>query len=472
MISWAKTSRDIESGRVLLARENLVAFSKRLNVRYVPVDHHWTIADALQAVERGDERRVLLTVPPRHGKSELGSINFPPWFLGRQPDKRIISASYAAALANTFSRRARNLIGHPLYPFEITTAGDLSNVQRWDIAGHRGGYISAGVGGSIAGHGADVLLIDDPVGSAEQADSATYRERAWEWYTQDAYTRLEPGGSVVVIGTRWHEDDLIGRLLNGADRWLHIDLPAINDDGDALWSERFPVERLREIEAEIGARAFLSLYQQRPSPVEGSILKREEWRHWREPLPPFDWILQAWDTAYKTSEQNDYSVGITMGLARNGFYLLDLWRGRVPFPELKRIVRDQYDLWQPHEVAIEDAASGQSLLQEFSDARIMPGTSQTTDPLAFHRALPVVPFKPDRDKLARVNAVSPYVEGGHVYLPADATWREAFIEEAATFPNGVHDDQVDAFTIGMLRLIERANALRPVDPAIRAAWAR
>ena len=130
MISWAKTSRDIESGRVLLARENLVAFSKRLNVRYVPVDHHWTIADALQAVERGDERRVLLTVPPRHGKSELGSINFPPWFLGRQPDKRIISASYAAALANTFSRRARNLIGHPLYPFEITTAGDLSNVQR------------------------------------------------------------------------------------------------------------------------------------------------------------------------------------------------------------------------------------------------------------------------------------------------------------------------------------------------------
>lgn len=250
------------SGRELLARSDLLLFTRRMFPQYDVADHHKRIAIALHAIECGDLDRLVITMPPRHGKSELASVHFPAWFLGRNPDQRIIAASYAATLAYRFSRRARNLLNHPLWPFAVRAAGDLANVQSWDVEGHRGGYYAAGVGGGIAGHGADLLLIDDPVRSAEEADSETYRERTWEWFNQDAVTRLEPGGRIVLIGTRWHEDDLIGRALASGEVWERIDLPALDEDGCALWPDRFSAEMFDRIKTQIGARAFEALYQQ------------------------------------------------------------------------------------------------------------------------------------------------------------------------------------------------------------------
>ncbi len=451
------------AGEAERARRRLIPFVRRMYPAYREAPHHRLIGEALESVESGDTRRLVITVPPRHGKSTLASEHFPPWFLGRNPNKRIIAASYAAVLAYRFSRRARNLLADPRWPFDVTTAGDLAQVQSWDLAGYRGGYVAAGVGGGIAGIGADLLLVDDPVRSAADAESATVRDATWNWYTSDAYTRLEPGGAVVLIGTRWNEDDLIGRALaQHEEGWVHLDLPAIAEEGDllgrspgdALWPERFGADRLAEIKATLGSRAFASLYQQRPSPAEGGLLKREWWRYWTHAeMPWFDWKLQTWDTAFKTGQQNDWSVCQTWGVANRGFYLLDQWRARVEFPVLKRAVVDQYARHRPDEVLIEDAASGQSLIQSLADDTL----------------LPIIPFKPDKDKVARVNAVTPYVEAGRAFLPADAPWLDEFVEEMAAFPTGAHDDQVDPMAMAIARLALRAAPDR-VDPGLAAAF--
>jgi len=443
---------ELHDRRDQLARDNLIVFTKRTFPAYAPASHHWRIAQALQAIEARDIDRLVITMPPRHGKSELASVHFPAWFIGRNPDQRIIAASYAAGLAYRFSRRARNLLADPAWPFpEVATAGDWSAVQAWDIANHRGGYVAAGVGGGITGHGADVLLIDDPVASADEADSATFRERTWSWFTETALTRLEPAGRVVVIGTRWHEDDLIGRILSGpqAADWTVLHLPALDADGAALWPERYGPAALARIRADVGSRAFNAQYQGSPSPAEGAILKREWWRYWREPLPPFSRIVQSWDTAYKVGSSNDYSVGTTWGVAENGYYLLDRWRERVEFPALKRAVQSQYVKWSPREIIVEDAASGQSLIQELKH-----GTR-----------LPIIPFRVDRDKIARVNAISAVVESGRVFLPAEASWLGEFEEEAAAFPFAAHDDQVDSLSMALARIALGAREIE-IGPAV------
>nr|MDP9473012.1 terminase family protein [Chloroflexota bacterium] len=314
------------------SRRRLIPFTRRMFPAYQPARHHALIAAQLEAIERGELDRLIVTMPPRHGKSTLASEHFPAWYLGRNPDKRIIACSHTAQLAYTFSRRARNIVTAPAYPFTVRLASDLSAVQSWDIAGTRGGYVAAGVGGPITGMGANVLLIDDPVKSAEEADSPTYREAAWEWWTGTARTRLEPGGAVVVIGTRWHEDDLIGRLLQSG-HWDVLHLPALSEDDAALWPERFDLAALERIRTEIGSRNWEAQYQGRPSSAEGAILKREWWGWYRAgETPTFSRIVQAWDTAYKAGRSNDWSVCTTWGEAVNGYYLLDRYRARVEFP--------------------------------------------------------------------------------------------------------------------------------------------
>lgn len=453
-----------------LARANALVFTKYMFPDYLLARHLKEIAEGLHAVERGDIDRLMINVPPRHGKSELASVHYPAWYLGRNPDRRVILGSYSASLAYAFSRRARNILSHPLFPFTdqegypIRTAGDLSNVQRWDIEGHRGGFLAAGVGGGIAGHGASVLIVDDPISGAEQADSAAYRDRAWNWFTQDATTRLDPGGAIIMIGTRWHHDDPFGRALNGEDTWTHIDLQAITEweDGSrsALWPARYDLAALDRLRGQLGERAFEALFQQRPSKQSGAILKRDDWQFWEGIVPPLEWMVTAWDTAFKPGQQNDWSVGVTIGLSTLGdFYVIDRWRAKVEFPDLKRGVSAQYIRWHPDEVVVEDAASGQSLIQEMKRARGEETTWQGA-PL-----VPVVPFKADPSKLARVHAISPYVEGHRVYLPADAPWLDEFMTEATDFPTGEHDDQVDAFAIGMLRLIVHGSeSLTPASP--------
>lgn len=429
------------------ARRRFPWFIRRLFPVYTAGRHLTILAEALDRTARTPGGRLIVTMPPRHSKSLHVSEHFPAWYLGRYPERRVIAASHSASLAYTFSRRVRSKFSDPAWPFTtVAVAGDLANVQRWDIADHRGGYVAVGVGGTPTGQGADLLVIDDPLRSAADAESETIRGALWEWYQGTIRTRLEPNASIVVTATRWHEDDLTGKLVaaqeTGGEQWEHLHFPAIDEDGDALWPERWPVADLQQTRIAIGERAWEAQYQGRPAPAEGAILKREWWRYWRDPLPAFSRIVQSWDTAYKAKESNDYSVGTTWGVADDGYYLLDRWRERAEFPDLKRAVQSQYIKWHPREIVVEDAASGQSLIQELKH-----GTR-----------LPIVPFKVDRDKVARVNAVSPLVEAGKVYLPAGASWLGEWEEEMAAFPFGAHDDQVDSLSMALLRMTTRRPA--------------
>jgi predicted phage terminase large subunit-like protein len=455
-------SLDKEEAGKRMARNHILNFAARLNSQYTPAAHLWLIADALERVERGELLRVLITMPPRHGKSELASVNFPAWFLGRNPDKRIIAASYSAGLSFRFSRRARNLLREPRWPFDgVTTAGDWSAVGAWDIANHRGGYIAASVAGAVAGHGANILMIDDPVASAEEARSVAYRERTWEWFLQDAVTRLEPQGAIILIGTRWHEDDLIGRvLLNSEDKWHHLNLPAISEDGEALWPERYPIEVLEERRAELGAQNFEALYQQRPSSPEGEMFKRFWWRRYMAP-PTLSKIEQFVDSSFKTGVKNDYSVIATWGYDGQGsVFLLDLYREKLEYPDLMMTIHREHAKWAPHAksvpVVIEDKASGQSAIQTLR--RPLPTRDGFMLP-----ALPVVvwPVASGSSKESRAEGVSPFVEAGRVFIPVmppalpgePLHWTEEFIDEHAKFPNGAHDDMVDTTVMALDRLI-------------------
>jgi hypothetical protein len=257
----------------------LIAFARATFPRYRPAPHHRRIADALMAVERGAIDRLIITMPPRHGKSQLASVHFPAWYLGRNPDRRVIGASYAAALAYRFSRQSRGLVGAPGWPFAVRLAEDSAAIHAWDIHGARGGYIAAGVGGPITGSGAHLLIIDDPFKNQDEANSPIIRENVWDWYTSTAYTRLEEQGAIVLIMTRWHDDDLAGRLLAASrergDRWEVLHLPAIAEDGGALWPEKYDRAALDRIKAAVGSRVFAALYQGRPSNDDTALLKRE-----------------------------------------------------------------------------------------------------------------------------------------------------------------------------------------------------
>lgn len=460
------------AGRALLARSDLLLFTRRMFPTYEVADHHKRVALALHAIERGDLDRLVITMPPRHGKSELASVHFPAWFLGRNPDQRVIAASYASSLAYRFSRRARNLMAHPLWPFDVRTAGDLANVQQWDIEGHRGGYYAAGVGGGIAGHGANLLLIDDPVRSAEQADSETARESAWEWFRHDAVTRLEPGGRIVLIGTRWHEDDLIGRALASGEPWEHLDLPALSDAGVALWPARWGVDKLARIRTQVGERAWAALYQQRPAPQEGEIFKRQWWRYWHRldaPLPPvlartpdgavierpcvplpaqLSEIVQSWDMTFKDTKGADFVCGQVWGLSGANRYLLDQVLARLDFPSTVAAIRDLSARWpQARRIFVEDSANGPAVIAHL------------------HNELSgLIAVKPQGGKVARAHAVTAEIESGNVYLPHPriASWVDGLVEEAAVFPAGRHDDQVDAMTQALAKIAGKKGAAAAV----------
>lgn len=436
--------------RAALARRRLLDFCLVTKPGYQASWHHRLIAKELEAVERGDIDRLMILMPPRHGKSEEASIRFPAWFLGRNPDRRVISCSYNAALSADFGRKARNLVDSPIYRAifpEIKLSADSKAALSWDIMGSDdGGYIGAGVGGPITGRGGDILIIDDPIKNAEDADSITYREKIWEWYTSTAYTRLEKGGAIILILTHWHDDDLAGRLRkaekDGGDKWHILSLPAIAEEddeyrkeGEALWPGRFDLDALERIKVAVGSRFWTALYQQRPDIKGGAIFKREWWRFYRE-LPEYEHRVHSWDTGFKKGEENDPSVCLTMNKCEDGYYISNVFRERLEFPELRRQALARYDAESPDEVLIEDKASGQSLIQE----------------LQRDSALPIIPYKVDRDKVARANAASPMVEAGKVFLPESAPWVDDFITECAQFPVGTHDDQVDAMTQAIDRM--------------------
>jgi predicted phage terminase large subunit-like protein len=423
-----------------LARQDLACYAMALSPNFELAAHHRLIVDELEAVERGEIRRLMIFMPPRHGKSLLASQIFPAYYLGRHPDRQIICASYGQELADDFGRKVRNIVSDPIHRAifpEFRLADDSASMRRFGTTAG-GSYFAVGRDGAITGRGADIFLIDDPLKNFEEARSELIREGLHQWYSTVARTRLQPGGGIVLISTRWHEDDLAGRLLREAsgEDWHVLSLPAIAEvdesfrrAGEALWPEKFPLEVLEQIRREVGGAIFTSLYQQHPAAAEGTVFNRGWWRFYRE-LPACKRVVQSWDTAFKTGSENDYSVCTTWGVLGNGYYLLSFWRGRVDFPELKRLVGSLGKEWKPNAILVEDKASGQSLIQE----------------LQYQSALPIISISVDRDKMARAQAITPLIEAGKVFLPESAPWLDAYLDELAAFPTGVHDDAVDSTT--------------------------
>jgi predicted phage terminase large subunit-like protein len=407
------------------------------------------IREHLDRVTAGGLRKLMVFVPPRHGKSELVTIRYPAWRLERDQNKRIIVGSYNATLAEKFSRRTRRICATRMALSDERTA-----VSDWETAAG-GGLRAVGVGGGVTGQGGDLIIVDDPIKSREEANSAAYRERVWDWYRDDLYTRQEPGAAIILILTRWHMDDLAGRILASkqAGDWTVITLPAFAEAGDplgrsegeALWPDRYGEVELERIRIALGS-SFQPLYQQRPSALEGAIFKREWWRTYAIP-PTLRRLVQSWDTAFKSGHDNDYSVCATWGEADAGYYLLDVWKRRVEFPALKSMVNTLGDQWKPSVVLVEDKASGQSLIQELKrDTR-----------------LSIMPIKVDTDKLSRAYAVTPAIETGRVFLPESAPWLADYLDNMASFPNAAYDDEVDSTTQALNYLIGRGSTTGIID---------
>lgn len=403
----------------------------------------------VRTVETGG--RLLVAMPPRHGKSELVSRFTPAWFLSRWPRRRVALASYEADFARGWGRMARDLLEqHGQRLFDVRVRQDTAAADRWEIAAHGGGMVTAGIGGALTGRGAELAIVDDPIKNREEADSATRRQAVWDWYSQVLSTRLEPGAAVVIVMTRWHVDDLAGRLLDSADasRWELVELPALADDGDALgrepgvalWPERYDVPALEEQRRVLGSAAFSALYQQRPVPAEGAIFKRDWIRYYTPRTEGFDLggrfepdsfvrRFATVDLAVSTKTTADWTViavwGVTTG---KDLLLLDLVRRRLEGPEIVPALRTMYDRWRPASIGIEQVAFQLSIVQAAQRA-----------------GLPVVSLHPDRDKVSRAMTAAARMEAGAVYLPKDAAWLEEFERELLTFPASRHDDQVDVF---------------------------
>jgi predicted phage terminase large subunit-like protein len=434
------------------AKSELSAYAVALYPPFDLTHHHRFLIDKLEAVVRGEIDRLMVFMPPRFGKSLLTSTLFPAWYLGQYPSRSIIAASYGQELANDFGRRVRTFVDSDLHRLifpKSRIAEDNAAVHRFGLA-PGGNYYAVGVGGAVTGRGADVLLIDDATKDAESAYSTTSRKSLQQWFEHVAYTRLQPGGAIIVIATRWHQDDLPGWLLreHAGDNWQVVSLPAIAEPDDALgrpegaplWPSRFPLEALARIREAIGSTAWSALYQQRPVAAEGAIFRKEWLRTYVDPPECFR-IIFSLDTAFKTGESNDYSVIAVWGETKTGFYLLDLVRERLDFPSLKSRVEAKAAYWKPHAVLIEDAASGMSLIQVLNQ----------------ETKLPILPVKALGDKESRASAVSPSFESGKVYLPQQAPWLSDFVDELTSFPAAPHDDMVDATTQALSWLGRQGN---------------
>jgi predicted phage terminase large subunit-like protein len=418
--------------------------------QWIPARHLLYICDKLQQVEQGTIKRLMIFLPPRHGKSMCVTETFPSFFIAKNPERKVIVSSYGSDLAEQFGRRNREKIweyGKALFNAELSD--EKSSVTEWDIKGHRGGMLSVGIGGGITGHGADLLIIDDPIRNKESADSEVQRQKVWDEWQNTLRTRLHPGAPVIVILTRWHEDDLAGRLLNPeygtVEPWDIVSIPALAEDdtdllsrtiGDPLWPEHgYDTAWAEETKVAVGSQTWAALYQQRPSPVEGAMIKRGWWKYY-DTAPQLMTLIQSWDCTFKDNDTSDYVVGQVWGKVGADIYLLDQVRDRMDFPTTVQAVKNMTVKWpQAKAKIIEDKANGSAVIQVLR--------SQIGG---------LIPVNPEGGKVARASAVSPYIEAGNVYLP-NAPWVQDFVEECASFPNGKHDDQVDAMTQALNRLI-------------------
>ena len=415
------------------ARTGLIPFTEYTNHAYEPAPPHSEIAEKLEAVERGEIDRLMIFMPPRHGKSELASRRFPAWYMGRNPQKQIIAASYNSDLASDFGREVRNIIRTNEFSrlFNVKLAEDSRAAGRWNTdAG--GAYVAAGVGTAVTGRGAHILLIDDPVKDREEAESELRRETIWNWYTSTAYTRLMPGGAVILIQTRWHEDDLGGRLLeaenNGGDKWVKVNLPAIKD-GQALWPERYNVDALKRIKAAIGPRDFEALYQQNPTPDDGTFFLRD-WFKRHDDAPAKGHIYITSDYAV-TEDGGDWTAHLVWNYHEDTLTLIDGWTGQtsadVWIEELLRLFKQHKPLCYFGEAGVIVKAVKPMLTRRMNELRVFARTEW----------IPSISDKPTRARAFQARAAM-----GKVSLPK-TDLGEKVLNQLLSFPAGKHDDLVD-----------------------------
>lgn len=472
--AWARARASVNAGA---SRRSFREYVDAVNPRYRWYRHCEILADALQSVADGRITRLMCFEPPRHGKSEEISRLFTGYYLEQHPERWVGLSAYAAGLAFTLSRNARDNYQRAGNRFRDGAAG----VEHWETASG-GGMWAAGVGGPITGKGAHLLIVDDPIKNAEEANSETIREKHKDWWRSTFYTRAEPDAAIVVVQTRWHEDDLAGWLLaqeedEDPERWHILNLDAIHDaeptvfpssctvlpdwrsEGQALCPERYPIEKLNKIQRRIGGYYFGALYQQRPTALAGDVFKRDWWKYYTLPGVPIpdvpvlpdrlQRVVQSWDMAFKDEAENDKVSGQVWAQHGVRYYLLDRVNERMSFTASCQAVVSMSAKWPAARAKyIEDKANGPAIRDSLR--RTIVG---------------IVAVKPDGGKLARAYAVQPLVEAGHVYLPHPkiAPWVEDFIRELAQFPRGAHDDDVDACTQALNRLARSARELPPEE---------
>jgi predicted phage terminase large subunit-like protein len=436
------------------AQANFLTFVKEMWPGFIDGRHHKVMAKKFEEIAEGKTKRIIINMPPRHTKSEFASFLLPAWFLGKYPDKKVIQTSNTADLAVGFGRKVRNLVDSKQYAKifpNVNLRSDSKAAGRW--ATNAGGeYFAIGVGGTVTGKGADILIIDDPHSEQEAALAATNPEifdKVYEWYTSGPRQRLQPGGTIVIVMTRWSKKDLTGRIIqsavekDGNDDWEVIDFPAILPSGNPLWPEFWSLKELMALKSELPAGKWNAQYQQSPTSEEGAIVKREWWKIWEPEDPPkCEFVIQSWDTAFTKSERADYSACTTWGVfymnenqSDPNVILLDAFKKRMEFPELKEKAFNHYKEWEPDAFVVEAKASGAPLIFEL---RAM--------------GIPVQEFTPSRgnDKMVRINSVSDLFASGKVWAPP-TRWADELIEEMAAFPVGEHDDFVDTTTQALMR---------------------
>jgi predicted phage terminase large subunit-like protein len=436
------------------AQKDFLKFVHTMWPGFIDGRHHKVMARKFEDIASGKIKRLIINMPPRHTKSEFASYLLPAWFLGKFPNKKIIQTSNTAELAVGFGRKVRNLVGSEQYAKifpNVNLRQDSKAAGRWST-NKDGEYFAIGVGGTVTGKGADLLIIDDPHSEQEAAlasgDPSVF-DKVYEWYTSGPRQRLQPGGCIVVVMTRWAKRDLTGRIIqssvekDGNDEWEVIDFPAILPSDKPLWPEFWKLEELEALRSELPVAKWNAQYQQSPTSEQGAIVKREWWKEWTKDTPPrCEFIIQSWDTAFLKSERADYSACTTWGV----FYLnenvddahiilLDAFKKRMEFPELKEKAFNHYKEWEPDAFIVEAKASGAPLIFEL---RAM--------------GIPVQEFTPSRgnDKMVRINSVSDLFASGKVWAPS-TRWADELMEEMAAFPNSDHDDLVDSATQALIR---------------------
>jgi predicted phage terminase large subunit-like protein len=431
---------------------DFMEFVKTMWPEFIHGDHHELMAKKFEQIASGKVKRLIINMPPRHTKSEFASYLLPAWFLGKYPNKKIIQCSNTAELAVGFGRKVRNLVDGDRYGKvfpNVSLRSDSKAAGRWSTNAN-GEYFAIGVGGTVTGKGADLLIIDDPHSEQEAALAAgdpSVFDKVYEWYTSGPRQRLQPGGSIVIVMTRWSKRDLTGKIMKAiierdGDEWEIISLPAIKRNEKPLWPEFWSYEELSKLRIELPLSKWQAQYQQDPTSEQGALVKREWWQVWEEKAPPCEFIIQSWDTAFTKSERADYSACTTWGVFYKdedqnspNIILLDAYKARLEFPELKTKAFEMFKEWEPDACIVEAKASGAPLIFEL---RAM--------------GIPVQEFTPTRgnDKISRVNSVADLFASGKIWAPP-TRWAEEVIEELAAFPNSDHDDLVDSTTQALLR---------------------